>query len=184
MSSRLLMLALALGLPAAAWAHGVSHEVERRGDAVAVRARYHGGKALAGATYQVLAPGQPDRIRAEGRTGTDGWLEFAPDVPGTWRVRIADATGHGGLFRVEVKEVARIEAAPAAAPASAPAPAAAVPAAAAAAAAPAPAAAPAEPAPVTAPSPRAPLRTVAAAAAIVVAFAALRAIHRRRARGR
>jgi hypothetical protein len=108
---RALALAAAVSFPLAAAAHGVAQEIERRGPAYAVRARYEGGPPLAGAYYQVIAPGEPARIVREGRTGAEGWVEFVPDVPGRWRVRIVDASGHGRVVAVEVAEVA-----PAAAP--------------------------------------------------------------------
>jgi hypothetical protein len=103
---RALALAAALALPLPAAAHGVSQEIERRGAACAVRARYEGGAPLAGAFYQVISPGEPQRILREGRTGSQGWVEFVPDVPGRWRVRIVDATGHGRVVAVDVAEVA------------------------------------------------------------------------------
>jgi hypothetical protein len=102
---RALALAVAVSLPLAAAAHGVAQEIERRGPAYAVRARYEGGAPLAGAYYQVIAPGEPPRVVREGRTGPDGWVEFVPDVPGRWRVRIADASGHGRVVAVDVPEV-------------------------------------------------------------------------------
>jgi hypothetical protein len=100
------LVALALALPCAARAHGVSQQVERRGAAYAVRARYDGGAPLAGAFYQVMRPGKPEQVVREGRTDPQGWVEFVPDVPGRWRVRIADASGHGRVVTVEVAEVA------------------------------------------------------------------------------
>lgn len=139
------ILALAaLAAPVPAWAHGVESQVEDRGGAIAVRARTHGGEPLAGAAYQVFSPAAPQRIRAEGRTGADGWVELVPDAPGTWRVRIVDATGHGKEIAVEVA-AARV-----ATPGAAPAPA------------------------------RRPLRTLAAAAGLLLAFAGVWVIHRRR----
>jgi hypothetical protein len=100
-------LALAvLALPLAARAHGVTHETERRGAAYAARVRYRGGAPLAGAYYQVFRPGAPERLVREGRTGPEGWVEFVPDVPGRWRVRIVDASGHGGVVAVDVPEAA------------------------------------------------------------------------------
>jgi hypothetical protein len=103
---RALALAAAVWLPLVAAAHGVAQEIERRGPAYAVRARYDGGAPLAGAWYQVIAPGEPTRVLREGRTGADGWVEFVPDVPGRWRVRIVDASGHGRVVAVDVAEVA------------------------------------------------------------------------------
>jgi hypothetical protein len=111
----------ASALPSISRAHEVSQQVERRGAAFAVRARYHGGGPLAGATYQVLRPGVPDRIEREGRTDAQGWIELVPDVPGRWRVRIVDASGHGLVAKVDVAEIAPPPA-PAAAPGPPPAP--------------------------------------------------------------
>jgi hypothetical protein len=103
MVRRPLALALALlSLPFAAGAHGLSSETERRGGAWAVRVRYDGGAPLAGAVYQVVRPGAPERTAREGRTDAQGWVEFVPDVPGRWRVRIVDATGHGLVVSVDV----------------------------------------------------------------------------------
>ena len=158
-----LVLAAGLAWPAGPRAHGVSSEVEQRGDARAVRVRYHGGKPLADAVYQVLRPGSPDTVAREGRTPSDGWIEFVPDVPGAWRVKIVDRTGHGRVVTVDV-------------PARAPAP------------PPEPAVVRAPPAAQeTAPPPedgaRHPLAVAAGAAAIVAGFAALRAVRRRRGAG-
>jgi hypothetical protein len=105
---------LALVLPVAAVAHGVSQEVERRGEAYAVRARYQGGAPLAGATYQILPPGEGARVQEQGKTDPQGWVAFVPGVPGRWRVRILDATGHGRVVTVDVPSP---PARPAAAPA-------------------------------------------------------------------
>jgi hypothetical protein len=87
----------------------VSQEINRRGRAVAVRALYQGGGPLAGATYQVLGPGDPPRVLATGRTDAQGWVEFVPDVAGRWRVRIVDATGHGRVVTVDVPSVVPAE---------------------------------------------------------------------------
>jgi hypothetical protein len=100
-------LALALGWPAAARPHGVTHQIERRGDAWAVRVRAHGGKPLVAATYQVMRPGSDDPLE-QGKTGADGWVTFTPDEQGTWRVRIADAEGHGRVVNVNVTEVPQV----------------------------------------------------------------------------
>lgn len=92
-----------------------AHEVEAeivRGRTVAVRAIVHGGSHLAGAQAEVYAPADPGRPWWTGQTDRDGWVTFAPDAPGRWRVRIIDARGHGLDTQVEV-------AAPGAAPAAA-----------------------------------------------------------------
>ncbi len=181
------LLALAALLaPAAAGAHGVSVEVDRRDGAVAARARYEGGRPLAGARFEVVSPAHPERAFEAGRTDRHGWLVFVPDAPGTWRVRIADASGHGGLAAVEVLPASQPPAAPAPPvpgdenrdplalrqaqgerTSSGGSPSASEP----------PPAAPATALP-------APLRTALGAAALALAFAALFLVHRRRRGGR
>ncbi len=162
-AARITAVLVACTLPSLPRAHGVSHQVERRGAAFAVRARYHAGGPLAGATYQVLRPGQPDVVWREGRTDAQGWVEFVPDARGTWRVRIADASGHGAVVKVEVTEVALRAPAETPAPSGAPAPA-------------------SDSASSSLPTTL--LRAVAGALAIGLAFAALRGLHRRRRPGR
>jgi hypothetical protein len=111
--ARAVVVLAALAAAGEARAHEVTHEVQRRGAVVAVRARHPGGGPLAGAWYQVVRPGAGDRVFREGRTDAQGWVEFVPDVPGRWRVRIADATGHGAVVKVDVAEVAPASARPA-----------------------------------------------------------------------
>lgn len=90
---------LALALPAAAAAHEVTHEVVY-GKAVAVRARYAGAEPLAYAEYQVFSPADPKIPWQKGRTDRDGWLSFVPSEAGTWRVQVADGSGHGMILSV------------------------------------------------------------------------------------
>jgi nickel transport protein len=96
------LLLAALLAPAAADAHGIEVEIDRREGGVAARARYEGGRPLAAARYEIVSPAHPERAFEEGRTDRHGWLAFVPDAPGAWRVRIADASGHGHVFTVEV----------------------------------------------------------------------------------
>lgn len=60
------------------------------------------GESLAYVQAEVFSPGDPKIPYWKGRTDRNGWLAFVPDVPGTWRVRIVDATGHGLDTTVEV----------------------------------------------------------------------------------
>jgi nickel transport protein len=86
--------------PAAAAAHEVLHEVEWN-RAVAVRASFADGEALAYAPYEVYAPTDPRIPHQKGRTDREGWLAFVPAAPGAWRVRVLDETGHGFEATVE-----------------------------------------------------------------------------------
>jgi hypothetical protein len=162
---------VALSAPAAAIAHAVVEEVDRRGDDLAVRLRYAGGKPLAGARYEVVSPASPQGSHDAGRTDREGWVVLSPDAPGTWTIRIVDATGHGRIVTVEVSARA-----PAGDPPGAPA---------ADAAAPAAIEAPADPAAARESEPSASLlarltRPLAGGAVLFLAFAAVHAVQRRR----
>lgn len=96
----LLVLALAAAT-SPAFAHEVLHEVQR-GRAVAVHAWFPDGESLAYVQAEVFSPADGKIPYWKGRTDRNGWLAFVPDVPGSWRVRIVDATGHGLDTLVEV----------------------------------------------------------------------------------
>jgi nickel transport protein len=99
---RLALTALALlGAATPAIAHEVLHEVER-GRATAVRAWFHDGESLADLQAEVFSPADGKVPYWKGRTDRNGWLAFVPNVPGKWRVRIVDSTGHGLDTTVEV----------------------------------------------------------------------------------
>jgi nickel transport protein len=90
-------------LALAAWparAHETLHEVAR-GKAVAVRAYFADGEALAYEAYEVYSPADPRIPHQKGRTDRAGWLAFVPDSPGKWRVKIIDDTGHGLDVEIE-----------------------------------------------------------------------------------
>ena len=99
MSPRALLLAVFLAAPGLAPAHETLHEIER-GRAIGVKV-YEVGEVMAGAPYQVFSPADPRIPWQEGRTDRGGWLAFVPDVPGSWRVKVIDDTGHGIDLRVE-----------------------------------------------------------------------------------
>jgi len=87
--------------PAAARAHEVLHSVEP-GRAWAVHLRYADGEVLAYVPFEVYSPADPKIPHLKGRTDRDGYLAFVPGVPGAWRVKIVDDTGHGLDTTVEV----------------------------------------------------------------------------------
>ena len=74
-----------------------------RGRAVAVRAFVGDGEGLAGAPYQVYSPADPRNAWQKGETDRRGWLAFVPDAAGSWRVKVADASGHGLDLRVDAE---------------------------------------------------------------------------------
>lgn len=103
MSARLLPVLTMLLAAAPAAAHEVLHTIER-GRAVAVRAQYADGEPLAYAEYEVFSPADRAIPHAKGRTDRSGWLAFVPDAAGAWRVKVADATGHGLDTTVDVTD--------------------------------------------------------------------------------
>jgi len=112
-STAALVAAIALlALPAAARAHEVLHEVQR-GRAVAVHAWFPDGESLAYVQAEVFSPADGKIPYWKGRTDRNGWLAFVPDVPGSWRVRVIDSTGHGLDTTVEVPASGTPESAPA-----------------------------------------------------------------------
>jgi nickel transport protein len=101
--------------PAAA--HETLHEVQRD-RAVAVRTYESDGDPVAATPWEVYSPAQPGTPWQQGRTDRAGWLAFVPDVPGAWRVRVIEATGHGLDIVVEVTPPGSPQAAPATASAA------------------------------------------------------------------
>lgn len=91
-------------------AHEVLHEVQR-GKAIAVKAWFADGEVLAYTGYELYSPADLKIPHQKGRTDRNGWVAFVPDAPGTWRVKLIDASGHGLDLGVEAE-------APGAAPAS------------------------------------------------------------------
>ena len=81
-------------LAARAYAHEVLHTVER-GRAIALKAFFADGEALAYVEYEVYSPADPRIPYQKGRTDRGGYLAFVPDKSGRWRVKVADASGHG-----------------------------------------------------------------------------------------
>jgi nickel transport protein len=67
-----------------------------------VRAWFHDGESLADLQAEVFSPADGKVPHWKGRTDRNGWLAFVPNVPGKWRVRIVDSTGHGLDTTVEV----------------------------------------------------------------------------------
>jgi nickel transport protein len=98
---RTLFAAVLLAGASTVAAHEVLHEVTR-GRAVAVHAWFPDGESLAYVQAEVFSPADASIPYWKGRTDRNGWLAFVPDVPGPWRVRIVDSTGHGLDTRVEV----------------------------------------------------------------------------------
>jgi nickel transport protein len=98
-AARSLLALLALAASTAR-AHEVLHEVDR-GRAVAVRAYFADGEVLAYAQYEIYSPADPRIPYQKGRTDRSGWLAFVPDVPGAWRVKVVDGTGHGLDLQVD-----------------------------------------------------------------------------------
>jgi nickel transport protein len=116
-AASLLVAAVAVLAPCAAGAHEVLHEVAWN-RAVALRAYFPNGEAVAYAQYEVYSPADPKIPHQKGRTDRDGWIAFVPATSGAWRVKVVDSTGHGLDVVVDSAPEPAAAAARAAAPAS------------------------------------------------------------------
>lgn len=92
--ARLAVAALLALAAAPAMAHETLHEVQR-GKAIAVKVYFVDGEVLAYAAYELYSPADPRIPWQKGRTDRSGWVAFVPDVPGKWRLKVIDDTGHG-----------------------------------------------------------------------------------------
>jgi len=106
--SALAALLLLAAAPAAA--HETLHEIAR-GKAIAVKAWFADGEPLAYTAYEVYSPADPKTPWQKGRTDRSGWLAFVPDLPGGWRIRVIDETGHGLDLQVEASATGQVPAA-------------------------------------------------------------------------
>jgi nickel transport protein len=93
-------------VPGLANAHEVLHFVDR-GKAIAVKAYFADGEALAYAEYQVFSPADAKIPYQKGRTDRSGYLAFVPDTAGKWRVKVTDGTGHGLDMEVDASDATR-----------------------------------------------------------------------------
>lgn len=107
--------ALALLVAGAAHAHEVLHVIERD-RAIAVKAYFADGEALAYCEYQIFSPADAKIPYQKGRTDRSGYVAFVPDVPGNWRVKISDSSGHGLELDVPAEPGGRDASKPAALP--------------------------------------------------------------------
>ena len=97
----LLLVALLVVPVATAAAHETLHQVVT-GKAVAVKAFFADGEVLAYTPAEVFSPADAKIPWQKGRTDRGGYVTFYPDVPGAWRVRVTDDTGHGLDVTVDV----------------------------------------------------------------------------------
>lgn len=84
------------------WSHEVLHQMEE-GKAVAVKVSYADGEPLMYSEYQVFSPKDKDVPHQKGRTDRAGYVSFVPEIPGKWRLKVMDTTGHGLDVDLDVK---------------------------------------------------------------------------------
>lgn len=85
-------------------AHEVLHNVER-GKAIAVKAYYADGEPLAYSEYQIFSPADQTIPHQKGRTDRVGYLAFVPNIPGAWKVKVSESSGHGFETTVDTTSV-------------------------------------------------------------------------------
>lgn len=105
------MLVAVLGMaiaPTKAMAHQVqtNYILDSQSDnSLQLRTTFSNGQPLKGAKVTVTSPDQPYRIRAVGKTDSQGRFTFVPDQPinGNWEVNI-ERDGHQDILTVPVTE--------------------------------------------------------------------------------
>jgi nickel transport protein len=98
-------------MPGPTQAHEVLHAVEHD-KAIAVKAYFADGEALAYTEYQIFSPADPKIPYQKGRTDRAGYLAFVPNNSGKWRVQVSDGTGHGLDVEVDVSDATQAKSAP------------------------------------------------------------------------
>ena len=97
---------LVLLSPTAGHAHALLHDVVE-GEAVILRFTFPDAQVVGFEPYEVLAPGVEIPFQS-GRVNALGEISFRPDRPGTWRVRLFTADGHGAEIDLEVDEAGNV----------------------------------------------------------------------------
>jgi nickel transport protein len=98
-----LLLAAALLLPAAAFAHGVEiYDETGQAGARTLRFMYSTGESMLFASVKVYPPSTPDATVQESMTDRDGYFSFVPFEDGPWRLSVEDGMGHKGEITLTV----------------------------------------------------------------------------------
>jgi uncharacterized GH25 family protein len=99
------LLAAALFLPAAAFAHGVDiSDVTGQAGVRTVRFGYTDGEFMLFAKVKVYPPSAPDAAVQESMTDRDGYFSFVPFENGDWRLTAEDGMGHKGEIVIAVTD--------------------------------------------------------------------------------
>jgi nickel transport protein len=97
------LLAAALLLPAAAFAHGVEiYDETGRVGVRTLRFMYSTGESMLFASVKVYPPSAPDATVQETMTDRDGYFSFVPFEDGPWRLTVEDGMGHKGEITLTV----------------------------------------------------------------------------------
>jgi hypothetical protein len=98
-----LLLAAALLLPAAAFAHGVEiYDETGQAGVRTLRFMYSTGESMLFASVKLYPPSTPDATVQESMTDRDGYFSFVPFEDGLWRLTAEDGMGHKGEITLTV----------------------------------------------------------------------------------
>jgi nickel transport protein len=104
-AARGVLIAAALFLPPAAWAHGVDiFDVTGQAGVRTVRFGYTDGESMLFAQVKVYPPSTPDATVQESMTDRDGYFSFVPFEKGDWRLTAEDGMGHRGEIVITVAD--------------------------------------------------------------------------------
>ena len=91
-----------LVVPALANAHALEGKLQENSTAVVITFNYSTGEPAKFVEANVFSPENSDIEFQTGRTDMLGQVVFAPNVPGQWRVVVADTQGHKAEQIVQV----------------------------------------------------------------------------------
>ena len=100
----ILFLTFALVVPSLAGAHALEGKVQENSTVVVVVFKYSTGDPVKYVEANVFSPQNEDIEFQTGRTDMLGQVVFAPNVPGQWRIVVADTQGHKTEQIVQVDE--------------------------------------------------------------------------------
>ncbi len=97
-----LLAGFAAFCPTAGYAHGTVYQVLDTAATITAEFGYTDGQPMPFAEVLIFSPQDTEVEHQNGRTDRHGRFAFRPDVPGTWRVKVDDGTGHRVDARIEV----------------------------------------------------------------------------------
>jgi hypothetical protein len=103
LKSSLVSLVLFFAFGATVMAHSVNFETALYSPVVTVKAYFSRNAPLKNASVVIFAPDGQQPFQS-GRTDTEGYFAFVPNIAGDWTVNVDDEAGHAGKVIISVPD--------------------------------------------------------------------------------